>query len=147
MDAQLALSFSSMYSGQWNKDKNPSNVALNKKDQVIWNMCTKFQVDWTSNFVKVYLELTKYFNLKQDRWMDEWTNKWTHRQTRVHTLKCLVFFTNHWYYVDSPKYKDLLQLHKLDIIQESYKPNKKYMYTLQSFNTLNIVDLAIAYSF
>ena len=30
---------------------------------------------------------------------------WNRNKTRVHTLKCLAFFTNHWYYVDSPKYK------------------------------------------
>ena len=31
-------------------------------------------------------------------------------KTRVHKLKCPVFFIKHWYYVDSPKYKALLQL-------------------------------------
>ena len=40
--------------------------------------------------------------------------------TRVHMLKCHAFFTNHWYYVNSPKYKALLQFkHKLNINQEN----------------------------
>ena len=50
------------------------------------------------------------------------TYKWTKIKTRLHTLKCLTFFTYHWYYVDSPKYKALLQLsHKLNINQENLK--------------------------
>ena len=33
-------------------------------------------------------------------------------------LKCLSLFTNHWYYVDNPKYKAVQQLsHKLNMIQ------------------------------
>ena len=47
-------------------------------------------------------------------------NKSQEKKTRVHTLKCLAFFTNHCYYVDTPKYKALLRLsHKLNMNYEN----------------------------
>ena len=59
---------------------------LNEKDHIIRNMCTKFQVDWTSTLSKT--TLTKNLNLKLDRRTDEQmktkgqTDKLTDAQTR-----------------------------------------------------------------
>ena len=42
---------------------------------------------------------------------------------RVHMLKYPAFFTNHWYYIDSPKYKSLLQLsHQLNLPRTKHWP-------------------------
>ena len=76
-DDPSALSFY-MFSGQWKWSKNYNWASKLERSYHIGNMCTEFQVNWTSTSSKT--TSTTKFNLKRD----EWTNGRTDAQTRKH---------------------------------------------------------------
>ena len=61
------------------------NLALQLDRSYIRNMCTKFQVDWTSTSSKT--TSTKNFNLKRNRRMNEQTTERTDERTDAQTRK------------------------------------------------------------